>query len=251
MDWKQEVFNTVGKANKRNLKPISNVDMQLLKNSKTIYIFTTYCQDHHVMLGNLGQWYLKGVDTHGSTNRDDWDRYRLATTLQSRLFSYDTTGKGDIGPFHQGDGSMDYTVYDGIEIATDMLKRTETGNKNLENWGVFASMHETPTEEELNEAFVKLTNHLTTVVQEADRLSMGNIADQNAINIKHRNAANYLKLSRSWSRGVEVLIGCPYCSTPIRETSPVCPNCHNVTNRNLMDAITAKVESAKKTTTKA
>ena len=243
MDWTKELINAVSNNNRKNVRPISNVDMKQLNDSKTIYIFTTYCQDHHVMMGNLGQWYLKGVDTHGSTNRDDWEKYRLATTLQSRLFAYDVTLAGN--------GEMDYDIYDGIEIASDMLKRNERGNKNLENWGVFASMHSTPTKEELDEAFLKLCNHLHTIVQEADMLSLGNKMDQSAINIKHRNAANFLKVSRAWCKSVQILVSCPFCSNPVREDAPICPNCNQIINRVLMDTITARIEGKSQKTAKA
>jgi len=247
IDWGKELVTAAGNGNKRRLiKPISNVDQRQLNESVPIYIYTTYCQDHHIFLGIFGQYFLKGVDTHGFTNGDDWEPYRLATTLKSRIVGYDMDSAGAFGPMEAGIGAMKYDIYDGLDIAADLLKRNEQGDTNLENWGVFASMHNPPLQEEIKLAKTKLHKKLEKVVHQADQYNRGTIFEQKSIGMNHRNAANYLKVARDWAKETEVLISCPYCTTAVREDCPICPTCHKTINQVLLEEIDARIQSKAK-----
>ena len=191
------------------------------------------------MLGNFGQFYLKGVDTHGSTNGDNWEPYHLATTLKSHLLAYDVDKAGE--------GNMNYEVYDGWEIAADLLKRLESDkNKNLENWGVFASDANPPSEEEVKAAKRKLETNLNAIVMEGDLLSRGTSNEQKSIGERHRDAANYLKVTRDWAKPIEFLIACPFCGQAVMEDAPICKYCSNIIDKAKYDEVKASIDSKAK-----
>ena len=94
IDWNAQIIKTVSKLNSKIFPPIDPLQQQLLNDSKPIYVYTTYLDSYDGRMGSFGQFQLKGVDTHGSTNRDDWEQYHLAQTIPSRLLSWDMSRAG-------------------------------------------------------------------------------------------------------------------------------------------------------------
>jgi hypothetical protein len=253
IDWNAQIIKTVSKLNSKIFPPIDPLQQQLLNDAKPIYVYTTYLDSYDGRMGSFGQFQLKGVDTHGSTNRDDWEQYHLAQTIPSRLLSWDmsragtqviTNAKGD--DVECGSGEMAYTIYDGLEFVADLLNRNDGySDNNLENWGVFATYNNPPRADELAKAKKKLEVHLNRVVGEGDRLNRGTAKEKDYIGPKHRNASSYLKMTRDWSNPVEFNESCKFCGVTVKSSVAMCPNCKHILNQALYNSLMGGIPSGK------
>jgi len=230
-------------ANIQKCEKISSIDKKLLNESKTIYIYNIYNRDWDKYMGIFGNHFIKGVETHGSSNREQWEKYRLSREEKSILISYDTS-KG-------GEGYYDYKTYEGVEFVEDLLRSKDKGADSLENWGVFYSFNNPPTQEELDKAQEKLILTLHDVVTEGDKLWSGPEQKKNTIGAHHRAAAEYLKITRDWIRGTrETMKDCPWCGKNIKQHSALCDGCGRIVDNNLYTKLMSQFGGEKEETPK-
>lgn len=92
------------------------------------------------------------------------------------------------------------------------------GESNLTRQGVFASMNEVPTEEELKKAEQRRHDYYKFRFEEANGLERSNPKLlQEILNLDHHMAAEYFGVDVNWHRIVSPKIECPNCGERIKE----------------------------------
>lgn len=86
---------------------------------------------------------------------------------------------------------------------------------NLAVWGLFWSVNDPPTEEELRKATAKMEKNYRKLLAEADALDRA--GKRSEILEIHYIAASYFHYKGSWNTIVEVPAECPVCGGPIKK----------------------------------
>ena len=95
-----------------------------------------------------------------------------------------------------------------------------SGECNLTRQGIFASMNEVPTEEELKKAETRREAYYKFRVAEADGLERSNPKQlQYILTEDHHLAADYFGLEANWHRAPSAKIDCPNCGEKIPRTA--------------------------------
>ncbi len=224
----------------KTFERITDIDAKLLKESQPIYVYNIYDMSWDRNMGIFGNHFIGAVETHGSSNREQWEPYRLSRTEQSYMISYDVS-KG-------GEGFFDYKVYNGFDFVQDLLYSKSKGTNNLENWGCFYSLNNPPTNQELAKAQEKLMNTLHKIVADGDILWNGTNGQKNSIGTKHKKAAAYLKVTREWMRGThETMKDCPWCGKVIKNHAALCDGCGRVVDNELFNKLQEQFGSKEET----
>jgi hypothetical protein len=119
---------------------------------------------------------------------------------------------------------------DGRRVAMDLINPANMGidqdfeidpsqvvssGADLSRWGLFWSLHEVPTEEELAKATKRMEKHYRFLINQADNFARTNHYDM--IQDIHHIAADYFGHRSSWNTRVEVPEECPLCGLPVKK----------------------------------
>jgi hypothetical protein len=91
----------------------------------------------------------------------------------------------------------------------------DSGGDDLSRRGVFWTLNEEPTGEELRKARVWMERHYRKLIKDAEELSKRNRPGD--IIPEAHLAADHFKLSLAWHTDAEVPASCPNCGEPIKE----------------------------------
>jgi hypothetical protein len=96
---------------------------------------------------------------------------------------------------------------------------------NLYNFGVFWTIEDEPTPEELAKARERLEGTYNHLIEEANLLALEGAKGMSAIGHLHRRAANYFGINTDWNRKFTRKIECPECGAANIQTASVCSAC--------------------------
>jgi hypothetical protein len=150
-------------------------------------------------------------------------RYRLACKLPNILnqtWQDADTAQPRVHGFHGEQVAGD--IINSANLTGDQWKDIENQlgqGVDLSKWGVFWSLKEKPTEEELSKAKARLEKNYRALLQEADDFAR---AGQYArIMPDHHLAASHFKYRAAWNAQVEVPETCPACGGGMKKGSVV------------------------------
>lgn len=86
---------------------------------------------------------------------------------------------------------------------------------NLAVWGLFWSLNDPPSQEELKKATAKMEKHYRRLIAEADAFDRA--GKRGEILEIHYIAASYFHYKGSWNTIVEVPVECPLCGGPMKK----------------------------------
>jgi hypothetical protein len=160
--------------------------------------------------------------------RKEGDKYALVTKLPSPM----KVPKGNIDS-----NDIDVVVTDGRRIAMDIINpdnwslnqdavitQSFSVGQNLGKLGVFWSLNQVPTEEELAAATKRLESHYRFLLTEARTAETSNAAALPAVlTPAHHAAADYFHETFNWHKKEVHLENCPRCGSPARVGAPFHP----------------------------
>ena len=114
-------------------------------------------------------------------------------------------------------GNFTMEPYTGSQNPTFFENRSGT---NLIAEGVWPSLNETPTEEEIRRAEQARDSHYRFLTKEALKLAAKSTKDLNEFLDRYPDthmAMAHLKLKASWTNSPEVTVGCPNCGEDIKQ----------------------------------
>ena len=139
-------------------------------------------------------------------------------------------------------GEMDTRGVDGKFLAQDALNPEDPrGNwrtvralnqaaslnegTNLYHWGVFWTVNEVPSAEELKAANGRRDAYYNRLIEEAKALWMAGTEGRRQIGNTHRRAASYFHLEFEWNQLYRPTMDCPGCGSRVPQNAAICPNC--------------------------
>jgi hypothetical protein len=171
-------------------------------------------------------------------------------------------------PFRQvrrdQNGEKEVYLSDGYRIATIMLSPSNPGSDqnwsedglamgaNLNNQGVFWSVNNPPTEQELKAAVKRMEDDFTKELAKMVRIEAeeGAAAAQGRANYKSRAAADYYQRSFSWHRNDQIprkklsQMECAACGESISSIARICKECGAPTDPEKLERwLDSKLES--------
>jgi hypothetical protein len=96
---------------------------------------------------------------------------------------------------------------------------------NLYNFGLFWTIEDDPTQEELSTARQRLEATYNHLIEEANLRALEGAAGTKMIGHLHRRAANYFGIDVEWNRRFTRKVECPECGAPNIQTASVCSKC--------------------------
>lgn len=144
------------------------------------------------------------------------------------------------------DGQMKTDDVEGKRVAEDLMRpfmagETETiwsVGQNWEDFGVFWTLNEIPTDEEIAAARTKLEKTFKAALAEADLIeAQGRIQD---IVPLMRLAATYFDEDRTWNRTFKKKVECPGCGDGVKAGIIFHPACGYIFDREAYDKNFAK-----------
>jgi hypothetical protein len=172
-----------------------------------VYIFNVGARSHRVTNGVLKSVYVPGVKPG--------QKYVLAFKLPNIVTQ---TYQDQVTEQLRTHGE------DGRRVAMDLINPANMGidqdfeinpadvvstGADLSRWGLFWSLHEVPTEEELSKAIKRMEKHYRFLIQQADNFARTN--NFTLIQDYHHLAADYFQYKSSWNTLVEIPEVCPLC----------------------------------------
>jgi hypothetical protein len=139
------------------------------------------------------------------------------------------------------DGRIKTDGIQGEKFAEDLLRPLMAGTResiwssgnNWDEFGVFWTVNEVPTDEEIAKARQKLEKMYQTALAEAtDMESKG----QTGFTPLMRHAATYFDQDRPWNRTFKKRTECPGCGEPVKEGIILHPACGYIFDRERYDA---------------
>ena len=113
--------------------------------------------------------------------------------------------------------------FDAEEIAENIVRGGIGGeNNNLYDQGVFKTIHNPPTQEDVDTARARYTENCKRLVEAADQKY--NTGDEKGITLEQRRAAAFLRVNRNWNKAVVPMVECPNCQeyVPIGAATHAC-----------------------------
>jgi len=103
----------------------------------------------------------------------------------------------------------------------------QAGNEgtNLYHWGLFWTLNETPTDEEVLTAVARMEANYNRLIDEAKTLWMSGEQGRKQIGNTHRRAAQYYRQEFEWNQVYKATQECPGCGSRISMVAVVCPKC--------------------------
>jgi hypothetical protein len=147
----------------------------------------------------------------------------MGTNLDSALSG--TTKVGDEERYKPG-------VADDIIGVNSTTAGLDLNTTNGAWFGVFASQHEVPLIEEVQEAHEKLRQMMQLIYSQGASIVEQKIPENavGSLRMKERKlyneAATYLGYKPLWGDGDAALVRCPECQEPIQEGANTCKHCH-------------------------
>ena len=93
-----------------------------------------------------------------------------------------------------------------------------SGECNLTRQGIFASMNETPTDDELRKAETRREAYYRFRLQEADGLERSNPRQlQHILQLDHHMSAEYFGVESNWHRAPSAKVDCPNCGQKVSQ----------------------------------
>ena len=133
------------------------------------------------------------------------------------VWSFENAKRVALGVCNPGYTTTDLNVQD---KELDPAAVIASGESNLTRQGIFASMNETPTEEELRKAEKRRENYYRFRLNEADGLARSNPRQlQNILMEDHHLAADYFAVETDWHRAPSAKVDCPNCGSKIPTTA--------------------------------
>lgn len=178
-----------------------------------IYVFNVGARSHRVSNGHLKNVLIPGVDKG--------QKYVMAFKLPNI-----------VNQCWQGaDNGMIQTYGDdGRRVAMDIINPANMGidqdyeipkdqivsqGANLANWGLFWSLNEVPTDEEIAKAVGRMERYYRSLLKEADQLARSGKYDK--IEEFHYIAADYFGYKGAWNTKVDVPNDCPNCGASVKQ----------------------------------
>lgn len=96
---------------------------------------------------------------------------------------------------------------------------------NLYRWGVFWTINDQPTDEELAAAYEKKEANYNRLIEEAKMFHMGGAETRKQIGFTHRLAASYYGLEFEWNQLYTERRECPGCGSNVKASAVICPQC--------------------------
>lgn len=133
--------------------------------------------------------------------------------------------------FSDSDGNLQAKSWDGWRLGVDMLNPANigmdqyatgvsdltAGSTNFIQRGVFLSLNETPTAEEMQKSDQVKKDYYHTLIQRADYQEMADVTKlPNEITTEHHIAADYFGMEKSWHKMNRLASMCPNCGDPVR-----------------------------------
>jgi hypothetical protein len=130
-------------------------------------------------------------------------------------------------------GRQEQRPWDGREVADDIIGvgRFKDKQQDLTRWGVFISAGPVPTEQEIEDANMKLLERYKELVQEADSFESQGPNQLVNITSRHRLAAKMLNVERDWCKVTRAMIDCPGCGDKILPTVAMHRACGAIIDR--------------------
>jgi hypothetical protein len=202
----QEVAATVGNLNKRGRKAIPRA----LSDVPPVYLFNIYKLEHRRPMGSLGEFYIPPCP--------EGQEY-VSTKIKGAFFD----------EYDEGEGKLSWNYDGGREVAAAIVGEglDDTSNNLPRHWGVFWSVNEKPTRQELAKCRELLTAKQKAVLAQGDKLALQGDKGLAQIQAIHREAATFLKQHRSWESGdTETQMSeCPGCGGYVKPGIAKCGQC--------------------------
>lgn len=96
---------------------------------------------------------------------------------------------------------------------------------NLYHWGLFWTVNEKPSEEELTAAVQRMEANYNHLIEEAKLLYVMGGKKLMEIGNTHRRAAAYFGLQFPWNQTYTKQMKCPGCGTMMDQDAAICPKC--------------------------
>lgn len=96
---------------------------------------------------------------------------------------------------------------------------------NLYRWGVFWTVEEVPSDEELKMAHSRMEEYYNQLIEEAKSLYMGGGEYRKQIGFTHRHAASYYGLEFDWNQVYRAQMECPGCGAKLPVSAVICQKC--------------------------
>jgi hypothetical protein len=209
-----EVAATIDNMNRRNIEPLP-LSMRRAAEAYKIYVFSVSPESYTRTIG-VGTFIVPAKEKG----------QRISRPLVFPATHY-TTVITETGP-------MRWVPSEGMDIAKDILQLGQLSDYS--KYGLFISMNEDPSEEEIAAAEESRVNHLAKVVEEGDgfyavnggmtTVTMGNQqVTRSNISVTHRNALKELGWERPWGNNKAVqMASCWNCGRSVLPASAKCFN---------------------------
>ena len=174
--------------------------LSLIPRDHFVYIFSLYPDTIKVDKGSLGTFVIKGCPP----GKPYGEPLRLGTVISSTYFDAMTQC------MKTDDMKAEFVAQD---IVKPFLGGDWSLGQNRDDFGIFWTTNEVPTELELQTARGKLEKMFRRQLQLATQLETTNRLE--FITPVMRHAANYFKEDRVWNRTYRKMAECPGCGQPV------------------------------------
>lgn len=146
--------------------------------------------------------------------------------------------------YDRGEKTKGVNYIPGLQRAMDIIgalsgEPLSEYTSNHEWRGVFISQRPTPTKQQIQNARNKRKEYLLYLVDHGNNLR----ATEPTAKLQpfHYAAARELNVVTTWADKPKAQASCPYCGAGVSETAAKCPNCREVINLELYQALRARL----------
>jgi hypothetical protein len=179
------------------------------------------------------EWYIYNVGPIKQIiNAGSMGQYHLLPPAEGKSFSEPLKiKKYMIDWADQGDYKQKPVVMDGWFVAREWVTPNGERETDLRPWGVFASKHNPPSEEDLKAAAALLHKKMDDLVKHADALYTDEKRRREITDI-YKIAARHLLVERPWCTVSKAMASCPGCFRPVEQAAAKCIACGSILDWN-------------------
>jgi hypothetical protein len=175
--------------------------LSLIPRENFVYIFSLYPEELIVAKGSLGTFKIPACPVGHRVS----EPIRLGTVVSSTYYDAMTNS------MKTDDTEAKYVAQD---IVRPFLGGDWSVGQNMEDFGVFWTYNEHPTDQEIEKARLKMEKMFRVQLGYASQLENKN--QLQFISPAMRHADNYFKENHVWNRTHKRMDDCPGCGTPIK-----------------------------------